>query len=139
MPETPPTESENLQALLLNPANVILAHLAKNPIAFDADQLQLTDFIECDFLGYAPILVNDWVSVESDEEAYGESESPTLNWTAGAGVAAQNITAVYLTLQVAPDPPIMLAAFPLDVPLTIFVAGQQFEKIVRYRSYAVPA
>lgn len=134
-----PTESETLLAVLQDPANHIVARLAKNPIDPDADALQLTDFEECDFVGYAPISDFDWQSVAQDDDNYGEAESKVLEWTAGTLTSPQQITAVYLTVQQGTDPVKLLAPFPLPVPIVVAVEGTVYSKRIRYRSRAQEA
>jgi hypothetical protein len=98
MPDTFTGELANLMALLDDPANVILAHLAQNNISPLVDSVQLTDFTECNFAGYAPIRVVNTIPFESDTEIYGDAISQPLLWTPSGIAAPQMISAVYVTI-----------------------------------------
>jgi len=134
-----PTESETLQAFLENPANHIVARLAKSPMPFDAEELVLADFIEADFLGYEPIDDFDWTFKATGEDDYALATSKPLLWTAGVFIEPQKITAVYLTIQVGADPMLLFWPFPFEVPLIMGIAGTVFSKQILIPSFNPPA
>lgn len=96
----PATELDALTAWLNDPTRQIVAHLAKNFIPQAVDTIQLTDLVECDFPGYAPVRIDDWRGVDFENDNYAEAVSGELEWSAGDGIVTpQTICVCYLTLQ----------------------------------------
>ena len=87
----------DLTAMLDDPLNIIIVHLAKNIISNDVDAVLLADFVECNFPGYTPQRVLNCIPFVSDDPTYGQAISPEIAFVADAIVVPQLITAVYVT------------------------------------------
>lgn len=122
----PATELSTLVAWLNDPTRTIVAHLAKNFIPQDVESIQLTDLVECDFPGYAPIRIDDWAGVDFDEDTYAEAVSGELEWVASdAIVNPQAINVAYLTIQDG-GPLHLFWPIPLPVSRTLAKEGDGF-------------
>lgn len=131
-------ELANLMVLLDDPANVIVAHLAKNNISPFADSVVLTDLVECDFPGYAGVPIVGTIPLVSDSERYGSAISQPVAFIADGLIAPQPASAVYVTIASHGQPPtlLMLDIFPL--PITFKENGESFVYEVFFERFLTP-
>jgi len=115
-----------LMSQLEDPDTAIVAHLGKNPIPSTVDVIDPTTLVECDFPGYAPVKLTDWEPIFLDDDNYGEADSGEVDWTAGAVVAAQVITCVFVTVQVGDSPERIWDVIVLPEPVAINLPGDLF-------------
>lgn len=109
--------------------------LAKTIAAGPDDELELSDFTECDFDGYAEKVnpVFDAPAINGTED--GESLSELLTWTAGAGLAApQTIVGVYMVydFDVATDRLLWFAR--VSPTVTLANPAEVFERKIKFLS-----
>lgn len=89
-----------LAMVLSDPDLAATIRLAQNnPSTADAD-LILSDLTECDFDGYAPFLASALPAPTLNASDQAESDSDTLEVTAGAGVVEQTAYLVYVTYSI---------------------------------------
>lgn len=138
MADTLGIAASNLLTYLQNPAVLIVAHLGKNPIAKDVAQILLTDLVECDFPGYAPVPIKDWEIVEEEGDDYAEALSPEIYFQAATIVTAQQIFSTYLTISEGSNPPVLFQANLLDQPVTIDTEDQAYGINVRFSNAELP-
>lgn len=119
-------ELASLMGWLRDPSRTIVAHLAKNAIADSIDSLALTDLVECDFPGYAPITLSEFTPEFIGDDAYGEANSQECAWTISNPTAMQGITCVYLTITDGLNTHALLRAYPLFPPTTLAEDGDTF-------------
>lgn len=125
---TDTVQGAHLDAELSNPALTIVAHLAKTPIALDADSVPIEGIEECDFPGYAPIVLTDhWIDV-FDDETYAEAFFPEVEWVAEDVVTPQLVTAVYVTITYDGVGTVLNNVSILDTPLVIDTPGQTISR-----------
>lgn len=121
----------------VNDADVaIVMHLAQNVFPLEVDSIQLSDFTECDFPGYAPVQLTEWDSLPTADELKGETLSEYAEFIRGKGNGSQQITAVYVTKQIGDNPPELLWPEYLDIPLLVSQEGQIYRKRFRLNSLA---
>ncbi len=134
MPLTYEGESANIEALLANPAVSILARLAKSAMPLDTAPLLLTDLVEADFPGYAAVPITTGEEIFLNEQNYAEVITNTPQWTAGAIVSPQEVTAVYLTMSVSGGPQKLWCVEVLPRPFRFEEEGQVFAREIRILS-----
>lgn len=136
MPDTLTGESLNLATILADPTNVIVAHLAQNASALDAEVIDLTGLVECNFPGYAPVQIIDPDVFETGDDYRGEAVSDPIVFSASDElVTPQNVTAFYLTWQVGSGAATLWRCYPLKEPFVFDVPGRKFPCQVRINSY----
>lgn len=119
-----------------NPAVSIVMHLAKNAFAADLESVLLADFVECDFPGYAPIRLTEFIAEDTDNAALGEVVSEYAEFVAGDLVDPQQISAVYVTQQVGDNPAQLLWPYFPDFPVLMTKKGETYRKRFRLTSLA---
>lgn len=131
-------ESLNLFNKLNDPNAKIVAHLCKNPIAEDVDKIALSDLVEADFVGYAPVLLNDWFFLNTGDLALGEAVSQQMEFVAGDLIDAQVVYGEYLTISLASGPHYLLKFNRFDNPIIVDVEGMIIHRQVRIVSADLP-
>lgn len=122
-----------LMTFLEDDSNVIVAHLAKNPIATDADVLTLADLVEADFPGYAPIPLANFDPQDYGDDTLGEALCGELNFEAGAIVQPQTVYAVYLTLKQGSAQEDLFWPVVLERPIEFINQGDVFPGLFRFQ------
>lgn len=134
MAADPSTATDTLLAFLTDPAITIVARLAQNTINPESESLQLSDFTQCDFPGYAPVTNFDWDATTLDDAEQGEALSAVISFTAGAIVTPQPITAFYVEITYPGQEPVLLQAEVFDTPEAVEAEGDTFTRQVRINS-----
>ncbi len=109
----------------------IVAHLARNTLDPLADTLSVGSFTECNFPGYVPKILDDWGVDIFEEENYAEGDHPAVEWQPEDIVEAQQVTAVYVTIQTTGGVPRLLQAEILEVPLLVYSDEQKIRRKIR--------
>jgi len=121
-------EGANLDAELNDPAVSIVARLFKNSIALDSDQIVLADLVECDFVGYEAVLLEEPAIDVFAEENYAEAFYLEKEWIAGELLAPQIVYGCYVTITLAGGGTVLNNLQMFDQPIVLDTEGQ---KIVR--------
>jgi hypothetical protein len=132
-----PTLTGELAALmdwLSDPSRTIVAHLSKAPISFTTGQISLTDLVEADFPGYAPVTIDSWDPIDFEDDLYGEAVSGELQWQAGPIVTPQSIYVAYLTIVEGSNPVKLLWPVVLPLPYVIGAQDETFAFMFRIGS-----
>ena len=96
MPE--PTPGELLIATLTPPNATIIARLAKSVTAYGDDGINLNNIVECDFPGYAPIVLIDWEDVDPGSVDGVQVLSAVIQFQPLNLITPQAAVAFYLTI-----------------------------------------
>jgi len=136
MPDPLRGESLALQDFLTNPANKIIARLGQTRVPFQTAPTLLVDLVECDFVGYAPIVSPAFNVFQNDDDLTGEALSDPLRFTAGALTAKQTANCLYLTVQMGSNPVQLWKIFPLLDPWIFDVPTRTYATNIRLYSLA---
>lgn len=91
-------ETAALKALMNNPATPTVLHASKMPIPQEAETIALADIVECDFPGYAPIVLDDFDDTDNDYQEAGEALTSVREISSNNDlVAPQPICFLYVT------------------------------------------
>lgn len=132
MPSDPPTPGDALIADLTQSGGVIVAHLAKAVNADPDDVIALADLVECNFPGYAPVMITDFEDVEPDNQDLADVLSAAIQFTAAGLTTPQTAVAFYLTAHVGSDPAGFLSLEFFGDGFTFMVDGDQLVRQVRF-------
>ncbi|HLI95892.1 MAG TPA: hypothetical protein VKT72_07370 [Candidatus Baltobacteraceae bacterium] len=136
MPDVLTAESLNLSNVLTNPTNIIVAHLAQNSSAMLDDAAQLSDLVECNFSGYAPVPITNPDCFETGDPLQGQAVSDPIVFSADAHLAgAQMATSVYLTWQVGDGAPSLFRVIRFTQPFIFDVPNRILQFQIRFQSF----
>lgn len=124
MVPTPGDALDQLNLMVTDPLFLIVARLAKGPTGIDNDTFILSDMVEADFPGYAPIPLTANLSQAFEKAGYGELSPQALEWIVGAIVTPQTITHVYYTKTYNGGGQSLVAAVAFDNPISLTIPGQ---------------
>lgn len=134
MPDTLTGQNAALFEILEDPANVIVAHLAKNPIAVGGSDVGMADLMEADFPGYEAITIDYWDAIDSGDDSIGQAIYEAF-WEADGITEPQSVFAVYLTYQHASDAPFLWWTIVLPSPVTFEHDGDEFPFTIKLTSF----
>jgi hypothetical protein len=127
MPPTPGGMLDQLTNIIADPALTILIHLAQSPMPDNSAPVDLTTLVECNFPGYAPVAWQSDPNSQVDDDNYGEQWSTPAVWVAGAIVAPQIATCLYITsFKTGGAPQLMGPPTVFGTPYTFDTPGQTF-------------
>ena|ERR1041385_8944607 len=127
-------ESLVLSTLLNDPTVSIVAHLGKTTIDLEQGNYVLSDIIECDFPGYAPVAPVTFDAFQLPDPIQGEAVSQPIRFTAGAIVTPQAATCAYITVQKQGEAAVLWQLFPLLNEWIFDFAGRSYAFALRVRS-----
>lgn len=136
MPDVLTGESLVLQNILQDPTVEIVAHLSKSTIDWDGRVDPATQLVECDFLGYVPVKLENWVCLQSDDPDAGEALSQPIMFQSWDNVVPQLATAVYLTLKKGAGQAKVFKIFPIRPAFGFEVGERPYTCRVRMNSHA---
>lgn len=127
---TPGGQLADLKAMFDDPLFSMVAHLASSPNFGSLDVLQLSDLVECNFAGYAAVPLVPTIDNSIDEVGYGEMDPVSVEFIAGAGVAPQTVTAVYVTKEYNGENKTLASIIFFDRAIEISEVGQVVEQTI---------
>lgn len=110
--------------------------LAQNNPAHADDDVVLTDLTEADFDGYAALDTSAWdlSSLATNGDGVAEFLSPTLTWTAGAGISgAQTIYGMWIEITINGTDYLLAWWLRFADPFTFAVPDQFLEKTIDFK------
>lgn len=123
-----------LLPLVNDPTAPMYLRASKTPIPEDAQDLDVAAIVECDFLGYAPQLLNDFAECDTDLGNVGEALTDVHSFQADiALVTAQTIYFLYVTKEPVAAAAQLMLVVPLPVPIEMCAQGQMASFQVRTR------
>lgn len=92
----------------------------------------LGDFTECDFDGYSAATVHSFAAAALDGTFRAESLSALYQWTAGAAIVAQNIKAIYFTIETFGPTYHLFWCAKVSPFVTLSVPGEKFKRKIDF-------
>lgn len=135
MPVTLTGESRNLALLLSSPDTRIIARLAKNSLDVQDETAILTDLVECDFAGYAPVPLTTFDFFQVEDELCGEALSAPIEFVAGPLDTPQLAGCLYVTIAKGNDDPRLWQLFIFDADFAFDAPGRTLRRQLRIYSY----
>jgi len=134
-------EQDSLQAFLSDPLRQIVVRLGTNAISGFADEPDLTNFVECDFPGYAPLtLVADDFGMNPLNEPDCAEAVASAHFESGDVVTAAQRVTCYIVQQIYnAGAPTILRSFWAEPTYVIDEPHQELNFDVRLLSVNLPA
>lgn len=130
MPDATPSDA--LADYLNDPTAPVSLRLAKTKLATNVPTLLPADIVECDFDGYAPIVISDFYPVIDPADEVAEVVSNEVSFVGGDALATpQLVHAAYVTRHHDGDAVQLLEVVAYDPPLVMTLPGQSIDLLVR--------
>lgn len=134
-------ETAALKELMNNPAAPMVLRASKTQIPQNAETIALGDIVQCDFSGYAPIVLDDFDDTDNDYEEAGEALTSVRQFGSDDDmVGSQEICFLYVTQEPTAGPAVLMEIINLPMPICITGPNQAYQFQVRAMStgLAVP-
>lgn len=127
-----PTPGSVLIGQMTPPNATIVARLAQSVTSDDSDVIDLSAIVECNFPGYAPVILDDWEDVDPGSEDAAQLVSAIIQFMADGIDLPQEAVAFYCTIT-APGVDVtgLFSIENFPIPFTFAKDGDFLERQIR--------